>query len=247
MRVEFDGICDKGLEREINQDSIYMKSKGETTLLVVADGMGGHVKGERASQEITDGFAKWYEAFDESTYEGDFNQMVDDINSLLNDINSTVYAFYDKYTICGSTVVALFIYQNQYAVLWAGDSRAYMKKGWCFKQLTTDDVWENQPEIKKNLPKKLIKDSVNLGKLVNSIGIYDKSNINVKTGTIKSGTRFLICSDGLYKMCSDPEIKEMMKSYIGNDTGKEQIKKYLDTVYKYGAGDNVSYIVAICN
>jgi protein phosphatase len=247
MRVEFNGVCNKGIKRDTNQDRLYMKTRANTTLLVIADGMGGHVHGERASQQIVTELKNWYEAFDESAYMGDFNRMLSAINDRLQQANKDIYSFYDKNTVCGSTVVVIFIYQDNYAVLWAGDSRAYIQKGWGFKQLTVDDVWENQAQIKANLNKRMIKESVNRGKLVNSIGIYDTANINQLAGRIKQGTKFLICSDGLYKMCSDKEIRKMMERYNGNEGGDLLMQEYLKSVYDKGAVDNVSFIVAICN
>jgi protein phosphatase len=224
-----------------------MNAKGETVLFVIADGMGGHEYGEKASEFITMKLREWYEVFDEGSYLGDFSKMVLDINYVLQQANESIYNMYDKNTVCGSTVVAFFLYKDRYAVIWAGDSRAYMLKYWQFKQLTVDDVWENQTQIKTNLTKKMIRESVNQGKLVNSIGVYEKANINVRTDTIKSGTKILLCSDGLYKMCPDKEIKKMMEQYNGSVNGNSLMKEYLKNVYGHGALDNVSFIVAVCN
>jgi serine/threonine protein phosphatase PrpC len=247
MNVEFNGVCDKGLKREINQDRLYMRAKNETVFFVVADGMGGHEHGERASQLITTKLREWYDAFDEGSYMGDFSKMVIDIKLVLEHANESVYNMYDKNTVCGSTVVVFFLYKDSYAVIWAGDSRAYILKHWQFKQLTVDDVWENQTNIKSNLTKKMIRESVNQGRLVNSIGVFEKANINVRTDKIKPGTKILLCSDGLYKMCPDKEIKKMMEQYNGSVNGDALMKEYLNNVYRHGAVDNVSFIVAVCN
>ena len=50
MKIFYSGICDRGSKRKVNQDSIWMSANRDNTmnLFVVADGMGGHSKGEYA-------------------------------------------------------------------------------------------------------------------------------------------------------------------------------------------------------
>jgi protein phosphatase len=245
-KIEFNGICDKGLKREINQDHIYMKSKMETALFVVADGIGGHLHGEKASEHIIFEFGKWYDLFDCNYYMDDFNKMITDIQCLLEQMNKTIYELYDNNVVCGSTVVVLFIYKDMYAVFWSGDSRAYILDMWKYKILTIDDVWENQSEIRFNLSKEKIEENINYGRLVNSIGITETARINIRTDSLKRGTKFLICSDGLYKMCTEKEIKKMLRGYKGNNGGDILMKEYLNMVYMHGAVDNVSFIFVEC-
>jgi serine/threonine protein phosphatase PrpC len=94
----------------------------------------------------------------------------------------------------------------------------------------------------------MMKANVNYGRLVNSVGAAQKVSINVRTDTIKKGTKFMLCSDGLYKMCSKKEIYKMMKGYKkSNSEGEALMREYLDMVYKHGAVDNVSFIIVQCN
>ena len=245
MKVEFNGVCDKGLHRQTNQDKLYMKSKGRTALFAIADGMGGHMHGEYASEHIITELRKWYELFDENCYNGKFDNMVFSIRCVLEQVNGKVFDSYGKDVMCGSTVVVLFSCDNQYAVLWAGDSRAYLLNGWKTKLLTVDDVWENQLEIKRNFTMKQMKDCIHYGKLVNAIGIGVNAKINIKTDLIKKGACFLLCSDGLYKMCSEKEIRKMVDGYKGTDTGDILMLSYLNRVYDKGAKDNVSFIIVV--
>lgn len=108
--------------------------------------------------------------------------------------------------------------------------------------LTMDEVWENQIEIKKALTLKQIKDNINTGKLINAIGISENARINIKTDILKKGSHFLLCSDGMHKMCSEKEIKKMMEGYQGSRMGDRQMQEYLKCVYAHGAIDNVSFI-----
>ena len=53
MKIECLGLCETGLVRKVNQDSIFLKLNDYAGIFVVADGMGGHSHGEIASQMIT--------------------------------------------------------------------------------------------------------------------------------------------------------------------------------------------------
>jgi protein phosphatase len=247
MNIEYNGICDKGLKREINQDRIYMGANMETALFVVADGMGGHQHGEKASEHIVTEFGKWYESFDGSDFDNDFNKITFEIQRVLELMNKTIYEFYDGEAVCGSTVVALFIYKDMYAVFWVGDSRVYYMNSWKFKSLTIDDVWENQNKIRSSLTEKSIRENSNYGKLVNALGAMENARINMLTDELRKGTKFLLCSDGLYKMCSDKEINKMMKGYKGNEDSDILMQNYLNMVYGHGAVDNVSFIIVECS
>lgn len=244
MRVEFNGVCDKGLNRQVNQDRLYMKAKENTALFAIADGMGGHSHGEKASAQIVAGLKQWYEAFDERRYARDFSSMIGSIRCVLEQVNKEIYDACGGTTVCGSTVVVLFVYDRQYAVLWAGDSRAYLLHGWRYRMLTVDDVWENQPGIQKKLSRAQIQDNINYGKLVNAIGISGNISIHMKTDKIRKETRFLLCSDGLYKTCSEKEVRKMLEGYQGNRNGDIQMQEYLKHIYENGAKDNVSFIVS---
>ena len=56
---------DIGVKRPTNQDSLCIKtahtSKGNTSLIVVCDGMGGLQKGELASASVVKAFSAWFE------------------------------------------------------------------------------------------------------------------------------------------------------------------------------------------
>ena len=238
MIKDYASISDKGLVREINQDSIYVNVKDVAALFVVADGMGGHQGGEIASTAMTEGIQKWWEKLEEK----DLSSPIDTIQRLMNEIKSIsadIYkSFEDKNEKGGTTVCALLIMQSSYAAITVGDSRVY---GYDkeLKQLTTDDVWENLPTIKKTLTEKEINQDNRLGKLTQAAGFDEEVTPRVARGMIHKGMSFLVCTDGVYKYCEANEMEKALK--------KGKAEKILDAVQKsvltHGAGDNYSAIV----
>ncbi|GFI19436.1 serine/threonine phosphatase stp [Lachnospiraceae bacterium] len=239
--MEYAGISEKGLIREINQDAILMRSDVSAGLFAVADGMGGHSHGEKASQLIIKELSVWWENFQPSSYDGEFMRMTASIKQAVEYANREIYINYNKKVICGSTIVLLFIYKNQYCILYAGDSRVYQYRGSLWKLLTIDETWENQIDLsvwqKKDLK------NPNYGKLVNAIGVRGNMQCRILTGQLKRKDSFLLCTDGLYKFCSDRYLKLCMKKSRRIMHLEDICQKMLDRVYGNGAGDNISFIV----
>lgn len=247
MRIVYSGICDIGLKRENNQDSIFTYSgkDKDVSLFVVADGMGGYSSGELASQMITNKLSQWVEHFSIELYDGNFLKMMESLEHKLEEINSEIFFRYNQEQICGSTCILLFIYKEYYGIINIGDSRIYKKEGWKIKSLMKDDVWENSPDIQERFSKREIINHPNYGKLLQSVGTKENLALASKTDILRQGDTFLLCSDGLYKMCSEKKLAGMLQ-FVSESEVEKCVKKMLSACYKAGAGDNVSIIVVKC-
>lgn len=241
MNVIYDAVCDIGLKRTINQDKLLAVTRNETGLFVVADGMGGHSHGEKASAEIVVQFNNWWNSFDESDYGNDFNRIVISLKDIIENSNRVIFQSSKDGEICGSTVVVLFIFHERYVVLSAGDSRVYYNKGFSFSRLTKDNTWENQTFLSEEelLEKKDLK-----GKLINAVGVFEKVKIYSRTDMLHDKESFLLCSDGLYKHCTDKHIRSVMRKKKHPGVLTRMLKT---EVYQNGATDNVSIILVRIN
>lgn len=238
--MEYRGICDIGLARKINQDAIFMATEDDIGLFCVADGMGGHSHGEQASREIVDDLHIWWKNFRESAYDYDFSRMIYSLNQTLEKANRNIYRIACNRQISGSTAVVLFLCHGQYGILSAGDSRIYLCDRAQVRQLTVDEVWENQVNL--NMSSRVKKQHPNRGKLVNAIGALEDVRITSSTDQGREGMMFMLCSDGLYKMCSDRVIAKALKG-CRRRALDEVIGELLKKVYEGGAKDNISVII----
>jgi len=244
MRLECAGKCDVGGKRKINQDSFCMFQKEDAGLFAVADGMGGHTNGEKASQTVIAQLSDWWTSFSPVLFGYEFCRMLTDIEKVIKHANSRIYTQWNRNGVCGTTVTVLFIYRNLYGVIYAGDSRCYLSKGWKWKQVTTDEVWENQSGIADS--ERQQKDHPNRGKLVNAIGIREAVRCRAVTDLILPETAFLLCSDGLYKYCADRFIKNCVRKCRDRQGIEQSIDKLVSQVYQNGAGDNISVVIVKC-
>lgn len=247
MKIVYDGVCDIGLKREINQDSILMLANDEKQqyLFAVADGMGGHSDGEIASSMITDALKQWWNIIQTDEDVLDFRSVLESMQNKLREINNSIYEIYNKNAVCGSTCIALIIYGNQYGIVSVGDSRIYMRRNFTMKSVMTDDVWENQSIVRESMTKGQIKRHKNYGKLINALGTSDDVKLSMKADVLKLNDLFILCSDGLYKYCDEKYLKRISYNLKSKNI-KDKIKFLIRKVYKDSASDNISIIMVKC-
>lgn len=230
--------------REVNQDAIYASARESRGIFVVADGMGGHADGELASGAIVNGIRNWWDSNDFAKGDAGIEAVAGQCGSLLNNINQEVFTcFSEKGLMGGATVVVLIIWDDKYVILSAGDSRIYRVREKNLEQLTTDDVWENLPEVKYEMGNERVVADARFGKLTEALGSEEQLKISRCGGMLAKRETFLLCSDGVYKYCSQESLEEIIcrgRLLRSADRMKEMIRKCAE---KSGVDDNYSAIV----
>jgi serine/threonine protein phosphatase PrpC len=229
--VDSCGKSHAGLVRELNEDRYLVKS--ESGLFVVADGMGGHDAGEVASTSIVDHL----KSIGIPSSAPDLRARVEDriiqanreIRQLAKRNGSTI----------GSTLAALLAFEQQYACLWAGDSRVYMLHGGKLSQLSRDHT-ELQELLDRGL---LTRDEAatwpRRNVVTRAIGAEDDPPIDITHGPIDAGDKFLICSDGLTGHVSDDEIE----AELAGKSPEECCSSLIDLALSRGGTDNVTVVI----
>lgn len=230
--LQVEKHTDKGLISNINQDAIYSEYHDNIGIFCVADGMGGHVSGELASAEIVESIDSWCKRMLFDDEKVDFSQMMNDFEQALISANQSIFQKYNIGEICGSTIVALIIYKDKFAIFSAGDSRVYLKHKLRFSQITVDDVWQNKPEIAMKMTDEEMEKNENFGKLTKAVGIKENIIFNRVTGNIQKGDIFFLCCDGVYKYISEKKLKHLFRNSV----------KLCNEINRVGAPDNYSFI-----
>ena len=99
-KIVYGDVTDVGLCRKENQDTIYSVTKDDLGLFVLADGMGGHKRGEIASQEIISFCRKYMEGIEERDKMPDFLEMTQEITEVLRAANEHIFC---EYVLIGCT------------------------------------------------------------------------------------------------------------------------------------------------
>jgi len=227
-------ISDVGKVRKHNEDS-YLEQP-ETGLWVVADGMGGHAKGDLASKMIVEALKKSHEGTTLVKY-------IDEIEDRLLNVNQKLIekarASAKRATI-GSTVVIMLAYDKYCVYMWTGDSRIYRLRGGEMRQITTDhsqvELYIEQGMISRE--EALSHPHGNM--ITRAIGATEELYVDIDMQEMQRHDRYLLCSDGLTKHIQDNELESHLQK--GNSTA-DTCRTLIDLTLSRGAIDNVTAIV----
>jgi serine/threonine protein phosphatase PrpC len=225
-----------GRVRQANEDSFIVVP--EVGLWAVADGVGGHEAGQMASQTVAGALATVGPAVSAE------DQMARFQERLLR-ANDRIRAYSDERGggLVGTTVAAFLVYDWQFRVAWAGDSRVYLIRNGAITQISRDhsevqellDQGFIKPEEAKSWPRRNV--------ITRAIGIFDDLYLDVREGRVEPGDIFLLCSDGLTGHVSDAEIRDI----VGDKRSQDACDSLINLTLDRGATDNVSIIVVRCH
>ena len=218
-----------GHVRKINEDSFLDAS--EQGLWVVADGMGGHSRGDRASQEI---IAQLHSFKPGAGTRADIDNLV----QRLEQANTFCRLQVDG-QVMGSTVALLYIHEQTAHAIWAGDSRIYRYRAGTLQQLTDDHSLVGELHRLGELTEDEADNHPSANVITRAVGVSDELDLQIRRVELQPGDRFLLCSDGLFKDVQRHEVQENMSM----PSLEQSLDKMMQLALRRGGTDNVTAIV----
>ncbi|VTR99516.1 PP2C family protein-serine/threonine phosphatase [Tuwongella immobilis] len=242
-QIQYAGLSDVGVRRSHNQDTFEIQpapdaSNWQTTghVFLVADGMGGHAVGEKASakakREIPHTYIKY-------AHEGASSAL----RRAFQETNAGIFAIGQQnpeFKGLGTTATALVIRPDGAWVGHVGDSRCYRLRNGVMEQLSYDHslAWmlarqqgvdpDELTDIRKNV-------------IVRSLGPDSLVQVDVEgPHPVQPGDVFLLCSDGL----SNPLSPEEIGLVIGLFPPKEACEMLVELANLKGGPDNITVVIA---
>jgi serine/threonine protein phosphatase PrpC len=209
------GVCThRGNVRERNEDAAL--DGGDSGLWVVADGMGGHDRGDLASRLLIERLA-------DVPGSGSLDDYILQISDAADEVNRELLDQEHGDNVSGTTMVALSVAQGNCACVWIGDSRAYRCRDGSIKQVTEDHTEEQGSSV-----------------LTRAIGAGDYLELDVRNVALSDGDLFVLCTDGLYSELSDQEIAELLMS---SKTPQQAARRLVESARQGTCNDNVTALV----
>jgi len=219
LKLTYEGLTDVGQERDHNEDAFIVMP--EYDLAIVADGMGGHNAGDVASAmaiERISSFFKHTESED-STWPFHFDTNLSyEENRLIGGIqvaNKSIYHHSSQPSAqegMGTTVVSLCFSARDAMgyVGHVGDSRCYLLREGVLSQVTKDhsllnDYLDAMPDMSEER-----KQAIPTNVITRALGMQSTVQVDLSRVPIEAGDVFMLCSDGLSGMLTDPEMQEIL-------------------------------------
>ncbi len=239
------GLTDVGLKRELNEDNLLMAEAetphGVLGLYAVADGMGGHEKGEIASQLTLDTVhAQFTQSLPTTPYEEWLKTAVIAANEA---VMSRQHSDSQDKKMGSTLVMALFTPEIVHIVN-VGDSRAYHLSRERIDQLTEDHSLVERLVQIGQLSREEARTHRQKNVIYNTIGDKENLQISLYEATILPDERLLLCSDGLNNMLTDEQILEISLSHA---SPVDACKELVQAAKTAGGVDNITAIIIQMN
>ena len=249
LQVRFAGETNIGRKRQLNEDSLFVP--GNHALAIVADGMGGHSSGEVASrlavETVVEHFAATAEER-ETTWpykmdrldRFDSNRLVTAVALANQKIWQTGQKNEEQHGM-GTTIVAVLFSDDLALIAHVGDSRVYRVREGRIEQLTEDHSLLNDYVRMKKLRADEVGKFQHKNVVVRALGIKEHVQVDITRDTPRAGDLYVLCSDGLSGMVSDPEIARL----TSGDSDIERACGNLIAAANAGGGvDNITAVIA---
>jgi protein phosphatase len=209
LEIEAYGITDVGRQRSRNEDSFAIVA--DRRLYVVADGMGGHGNGHIASRLVVEEVANFMrlEEFDQEP-EAATLRLREAVRAAQAKLRSAVRA--DESLVgMGTTLVSVLLVGELAIVAHVGDSRAYRWRDGRLERLTRDHSWVDEQVAAGYLSEEQARTHPLKSVVTRALSGEDGVEVDARVLELRSGDRFLMCSDGLSNMLSDAELGRQLE------------------------------------
>ena len=239
-----------GVERTHNEDSLFvlqgnaagLEAMPEFGLYIVADGMGGHRSGEVASSISVRAVSR--RLFEDSILQlmsidplTDVVPLQDLMRIALEEANLAVV---ERVPGGGTTLTAVLHLGHQITIGHVGDSRAYILTDSEARPITRDhslvkrleELGQLRPEEAEVHPQRNV--------LYRAIGQGANLEVDVFTLPIPRDSHMLLCSDGLWGVVPDQELRRIVSLA---ETPQEACDRLIDAANAAGGPDNISAVL----
>lgn len=236
-------MSDVGLARSLNEDNWgWTNIQDGLDLYVVADGMGGHDKGEVASQmavqticaeartRLQNPSAHSAEAL-ENALDESFQAANNGIKDHSEEMGSDM----------GTTMTSALLQSDQLALIAnVGDSRAYLVRQQRLHQITRDHSLVARMVEQKRIRPEEARHHPHSNILLRTVGTERNVDIDIFRVDLEPDDQLLLCSDGLWGEVDDDDIEAILNHYTDL---RVSCRELVRAAHKGGGKDNVTVLV----
>ncbi len=219
----------------IPEDAQVLARKG--ALFIAADGLGGHTKGEVASEIAVNAVRDYYYADASEDNGASLQAAMKHANALVYQANMAK-SLQDPNQMMGTTCVAAVLQGDSVYVANVGDSRAYIIRSGQVLQISLDHTPQAEQLRAGTITEEQAQAMAN-NQITRCLGIHADEEVDLFKEPVQEGDILVLCTDGLNKAISDDEIRTIVEQY----STEESVDKLVELANQQSGADNVTAIV----
>ena len=248
MQIASGGVSDVGRIRTDNEDCFRIVAPLQ--LFVLSDGMGGEAHGEVASALAVETVTKHCLDSRENHATPLFGEVQASLSDQTKRLASAVHLANKRIFEAaeghleqrgmGATLTAAWIDGAKLSIAHVGDSRAYLLRSGTLQQLTSDHSLVAEQVRRGIITAAEAEESQMQSVLIRALGAQPEVEVDVEEHTLFVRDILILCSDGLTRMVTEPEIAGTLQAETNPTRAAE---KLVALANEYGGADNVTVIV----
>jgi protein phosphatase len=239
-------LTDVGQVRTVDEDSILAadlsfgvnSESSKFLLLAVADGMGGHAKGEEASKIALNAIARAVipDLLNNTPFTKILEKGIQNANQDILDYT----AENPEASGMGTTSVCAVVKDNQIHLANVGDSRAYRVSDDEICRVTKDHSYVQALIDEGDITEEQAREHPRKNEITRAVGIMPSIEVDTMKLTLDSDESLLLCCDGVIAHLSDDDIHKIIRDSADPQTACQEI---VDLANERGGSDNISLII----
>jgi protein phosphatase len=246
LRIDIGTLSDVGCVREVNEDCIRVIRPTERSelarrgiLIVVADGMGGHNAGEIASRLAVEVVTQRY-AEDGKNAGRSLSRAIEQANRVIVE----AAAKDARYKGMGTTCTALLLKEGVAYCSHVGDSRLYLVRSNDIFLMTEDHSAVQDLVKQGTITQEEARHHPEKNVIIRALGGRPEVDVAswAKPLSVRPGDTFLLCSDGLYDLVEDEELRDALRGALP----QLACERLVELARQRGGPDNITVgVVAV--
>jgi len=241
VRIASGGVTDLGRVRTNNEDCY--KIVEPLNLFVLSDGMGGEAHGEIASAMAVETVVKHCLDIEANPAAKVIGPVQPNWNARTKRLSTAIHLSAEENPDqhgMGATLTAVWIDGAKLSIAHVGDSRAYLLRGGSLLQLTRDHSLVAEQVRRGILTSAEAEESDMQSVLLRALGAQAEIEVDVEEHTLFPRDMLLLCSDGLTRMVTEPEIAGTLQAETDPERAAE---KLVALANERGGPDNITVVI----
>jgi serine/threonine protein phosphatase PrpC len=248
VRIVSGGVSDVGRVRSNNEDCYRIVTP--LNLFVLSDGMGGEAHGEIASALAVETLVKHCldaQNNPNAPFYGDaqpgWSATLKRLSSAVHLANRNIFKSAEEHPEqhgMGATLTAAWIDGVRVSIAHVGDSRAYLLRNGSLLQLTQDHSLVAEQVRRGILTAAEAEESDMQSVLLRALGAQPEIEVDAEEHMLVPRDLLLLCSDGLTRMVTEPEIAGTLQAETDPTKASERLVALAN---ESGGADNITVVV----